>query len=80
MLIHECVDCQSLSINRIAADDDPDTVMELFAKSIVSFHQIRTMCEREGIIMLGMEDTKVVFSQLYGSSIGYGEYKTSRAG
>jgi len=80
MLIHECVDCQSLSINRIAADDDPDSVMEVFAKSIVGGYQIRTKCERDGIVMLGMENTKVVFSQLYGSNIGYGEYKTSRTG
>src|SRR5215475_14044587 len=34
MLIHQCVECSDISINRIAADDDPDSILSTFQDSL----------------------------------------------
>jgi hypothetical protein len=64
MLIHECIECGSLSINRIAADDDPTTMIAVFQSSLES--QIHHTCERSGITILQANDSDVVHKQLYG--------------
>lgn len=64
MLIHECVECGDLSINRIAADDDPDSIMDAFCHSQTSGWQIHVRCEEQGIMVL--TDVEVVSEQLYG--------------
>ena len=66
MLIHECTECGSLSINRIAADDDPESILEVFNRSLQNSYQLRTRCEADGILMLGTEEGEVVRSQLFG--------------
>ena len=68
MLIHECVDCQTLSINRIAADDDAAAVMDAFRRSLASGHQARLRCQENGIVILTGEAAQVVSTQLYGYS------------
>jgi hypothetical protein len=68
MLIHECIECGSLSINRIAADDDSESILEIFNASLQNSDQIRTRREADGIIMLGTEDGELVRSQLFGQS------------
>src|SRR5918996_3785658 len=35
MLIHACVECKALSINRIAADDDSETILSIFHESLM---------------------------------------------
>jgi len=69
MLIHECGECGSLSINRIAADDDPESIMEIFNVSILSDHQLRARCEQNEIALLNSDDSEIVFAQLYGQEI-----------
>ena len=64
MLIHECVDCGDLSINRIAADDDPDSVMGAFFHSQTLGFQIHVRCEAHGILVL--MDADLASEQLYG--------------
>ncbi|HEY5730867.1 MAG TPA: hypothetical protein VIS72_12500, partial [Anaerolineales bacterium] len=64
MLIHECADCEYLSINRIAADDDPDTVMEVFRTSLTDSHRVYARCSGQGIAIL--KDADIVAIQLYG--------------
>ena len=66
MLIHKCTDCRTLSINRIAADDDSEKVACIFQESLTVEHQIRVLCQEYGIGMLNAEDTKIVYTQLYG--------------
>lgn len=66
MLIHQCTECKTLSINRIAADDDSGMVMEIFQRSLPSGPALHTLCQEYGIVMLKAEDTKVVYAQLYG--------------
>ena len=66
MLIHQCSECRTLSINRIAADDDSETVMAVFQESLVSGRQFHALCQEYGIVMLQKEDAKLVSAQLYG--------------
>ena len=69
MLIHQCTDCKTLSINRIAADDDSGTVMAVFQDSLTLGHQIQSLCQEYGIVLLKAEDTKNVYTQLYGHQV-----------
>jgi hypothetical protein len=66
MLIHQCTDCGTLSINRIAADDDSGAVMTVFQQSLGLRHQMHALCQENGIVMLKTEDTNAVYTQLYG--------------
>ena len=69
MLIHACMECGSLSINRIAADDDSESILDVFNTSLQNSYQIRTRSEADGIIMLGAEDDELVRSQLFGQNV-----------
>ncbi len=69
MLIHECVECKVLSINRIAADDDPETVMSVFQESFVLDDHVRVLCQQYGIVILNAEHTEAVRRQLYGHTV-----------
>ena len=67
MLIHECIECGDLSINRIAADDDPDSVMEVFNDSLALSRQLLLRCEEQGIMVLN--DVERIYIQLYGQTM-----------
>lgn len=66
MLIHQCIECEGLSINRIAADDDPESILTVFQDSLLHSHQIRDHCSRQGIGMLGAEAVGMLHVQLQG--------------
>ena len=66
MLIHECIECNTLSINRIAADDVAESIMEVFNESLLQGYQIRAKCEQEEIVMLNAEEAENVATQLFG--------------
>ncbi len=66
MLIHECIECKVLSINRIAADDDSESVMAIFQESFALGHQAYALCQSYGIALLNAEHIKIVHTQLYG--------------
>jgi hypothetical protein len=61
MLVHACTECESISINRIAADDDPEQVLAVFRSSLDGrqFHE-------QDISILCAEDAGLVQAQLYG--------------
>ena len=67
MLIHECTECGDLSINRIAADDDSDSVIEVFHASDSLSPQVRAACQAQGITIL--DNPESVYAQLYGQSV-----------
>jgi hypothetical protein len=69
MLVHECTECGALSINRIAADDDPENILTIFQDSFLYGQSMRQLCEGQGIVMLGVEATEMVCQQLYGQNI-----------
>lgn len=66
MLVHECIECKNLSINRIAADDDSASVICVFQESLKLGHELRTICMPQGIVTLDAEDREIVYTQLYG--------------
>lgn len=66
MLVHQCTDCGTLSINRIAADDDSETVLAVFQESLGLGHQFHTRCQENGIVLLQAEEARLVYTQLYG--------------
>lgn len=66
MLIHECIECNTLSINRIAADDDPESIMAVFHESLLDNCQLQSLCQKQGIALLGADQNGLVYTQLYG--------------
>ena len=67
MLVHACLECDTVSINRIAADDDPERILAVFHSSLdVSQHGIY---EQNGIAMLDAGDMDAVYHQLYGQAV-----------
>ena len=66
MLIHACMECAAISINRIAADDDTETAVAVFQESITLDQQVHICCSRYGILPLQMDDMEMVKEQLDG--------------
>lgn len=68
MLIHECEDCRALSINRIAADDDLETIQSVFQASLRGGPSLQALMASQGILLLAMNHASVVRARLYGQS------------
>ncbi len=66
MVVHQCSACQKISINRIAADDEPKAILELFEKSLKIPAEIRLELEKAGIKLLKEENRKEVETQIFG--------------
>lgn len=67
MLIHLCSKCGKVSINRIAADDSSDYILDLLTDVKISKIQ-RDKIESSNIVILGSEMADIVRSQLFGRS------------
>ena len=68
MLIHECEDCRTLSINRIAADDDPATILSIFEGSLSYGTNLQSRMTSQGILLLTEEHRSLVQVRLFGRS------------
>jgi len=66
MLIHRCMNCGALSINRIAADDDRVNLMAVFSQSLAHEADAQLLFEAEGIQILKGEDHELVKARLFG--------------
>jgi hypothetical protein len=66
MLVHLCVECSRLSVNRLAADDHSGTVYELFHVSLGMDCTTKTCLSEAGINILERLDTEAVRRQLFG--------------
>ena len=69
MLVHLCTDCERISINRIASDDVPQAIMEVFEASLGTSHRLWQQLMADGINLLGDESFEIVCQQLYGQAI-----------
>ena len=67
MLVHACVGCSRLSINRIAADDDADRLLEIFFASCKLPPGTRGRFLSAGIRLLKHSQAGVVQKQLLGN-------------
>lgn len=66
MLIHRCRDCCKVSINRIAADDLTDRLLDIFYKSFELDVFTQQHLKNSGIRLLQGEDHNLVATQLHG--------------
>lgn len=69
MLIHQCLKCNKISINRLAADDNSQVILEVFEKSKQLNPEIMSRLNEEGIKILLERDKQEVLIQLYGKTI-----------
>jgi len=68
MLVHQCTDCGHVSINRIAADDDASTLLEVFTASFMLPAQVRDLLMEDEIDILPPESLPVLGLQLFGNT------------
>lgn len=66
MLIHRCTGCGKLSINRIAADDDPYLIYRTFQAAFEMDATGLNAIKNEGILPLGSSDSPTVLARLFG--------------
>jgi hypothetical protein len=66
MLVHQCVDCGKISINRIAADDIPSKVYDLYGSSMRLDAAACRQMEASGIALVSPEDEEIVCARLFG--------------
>ncbi|PIP15278.1 hypothetical protein COS51_00440 [Candidatus Roizmanbacteria bacterium CG03_land_8_20_14_0_80_36_21] len=70
MLIHHCTnkDCNKISINRIAGDDNPESILRVFEGSQTIDDNLREEITKAGIRLLTESDRKKIKTQLFGKS------------
>ncbi len=61
MLVHQCTDCGGVSLNRLAADDDPQAIVEIFERSLQLDHLAAAQIE-----ILTEDSRDLVMGQLFG--------------
>jgi DNA-directed RNA polymerase subunit RPC12/RpoP len=66
MLVHHCMECGKISINRIAADDDVDAIMELAVQSSSLDATMRLDLEHQGIRLLPIDQIEALRTCLFG--------------
>lgn len=66
MLIHLCLVCQKISINRIARDDPEDRILEIFIRSLSLNEMLQTRLSKADIYVLDEIDKQELFSQIFG--------------
>jgi hypothetical protein len=69
MLIHQCLKCGKISINRLAADDNPQAILEIFEKSKQLNPEKINKLTQAGIKALTEQDKKEIETQLFGKNI-----------
>ena len=68
MLVHLCVDCDDVSINRIAADDDAPTLLDIFSTSFSLPSRIHALLLVNDIDILASDSLPLVQLQLFGQA------------
>jgi len=67
MLVHHCEACGVFSINRVAADDEPNTILEVFKRSHSLDKRVFRQLKNRGVMLLEDCDEDTVLAQLYGT-------------
>jgi hypothetical protein len=66
MLIHDCMGCEKVSINRLAADDYDHLVLGIFENSLQMTAEKRTELGEIGLYVAGLDDKSEVLRSLLG--------------
>jgi len=69
MIIHQCSVCYSISINRIAADDDSNNLLEIMEGSLMLREDQLDLLRNSGIEPVTYPDFERVREQLLGKSV-----------
>lgn len=68
MLVHVCEDCDTISINRIAADDDNTMILRVFHASQQLNAETQSILTAKDITPLGKTDRQLVTMRLFGKN------------
>ena len=66
MLVHQCLDCGAVSINRIAADDIADVIYQVYLTSCDNVFLHSRMHQQHGILIADRRMINEVQRQLFG--------------
>ncbi len=66
MLVHLCLACEKISINRIARDDSEQMILAVFTNSLKLSAEQRTRFAENGIYLLDRGDEQALTIQLFG--------------
>jgi len=66
MVIHKCLSCGKISINRIAADDETGEILDLFEKTLKISAELLAELNQQSIRPLTKKDKNEVRKQLFG--------------
>lgn len=69
MLVHVCLECGKISINRIACDDDADVIFECFEQSLQMPAGLGSRLEAGGVELLGKDKRELVILRLFGRNM-----------
>ncbi|CAG0926946.1 hypothetical protein TFLX_00273 [Thermoflexales bacterium] len=68
MIVHRCEACGEFAINRIAADDDNETIVTVYQNSLQIDGDLQRLLVEDGIILLGAADQSIVQWRLFGQN------------
>jgi len=66
MLIHDCMGCEKVSINRLAADDGEALVMNIYTASYAMPEPMREILRLQNIYVASESDDATIRRQLFG--------------
>jgi hypothetical protein len=66
MLVHRCTGCGKPVINRVAADDSADAILELFERSLAAGPDLAAALAAEGVTLLAAEEDELLRRRLFG--------------
>jgi hypothetical protein len=66
MLIHVCMGCDKISINRLARDDLDNLVLDIFENSKQMSSGLRERCQQGDIYIMNDTDKEELHRQLFG--------------
>lgn len=66
MLIHRCLGCGAISVNRIAGDDDPYAILALIDEPLMLSCTCRRQLMQRGITLVTRRDREDIHRVLFG--------------
>lgn len=68
MLIHQCTHCEKISINRIAADDNPEAILNVLERSKTLEDETQRRLKEDCVRLLTERDRGEIVTQLFGKN------------
>jgi hypothetical protein len=66
MIVHKCLKCDKVSINRVAGDDDVNKIFKLFEKQLSLDKKDKLLLLKNNVVSLTQDNEAEIKSQLYG--------------